>query len=103
MKCGVVQELILTDFSDHESSADVRAEITGHLQMCGSCRAFESRLRTQVLRPFEQVAIMKAPADLWMRIHDRLQQEAVPVSWYQSFLPVRYFHQKIFLRGLLSS
>jgi hypothetical protein len=79
-----MQKIIITDFSDHETSQGLRGEISRHLSACPACREFEMKVRTKLIQPFESV-VLRAPAGMWDAIQDRILHE--PARWYSMFLP----------------
>jgi hypothetical protein len=86
MKCSEAQKIIITDFSDHEAAQELREAINRHLSGCQACRGFEAAVRTRLIEPLEKV-VLKAPADLWVGIQERVLLQPEPAKWYGVFFP----------------
>ncbi|MGE5280405.1 MAG: anti-sigma factor family protein [Deltaproteobacteria bacterium] len=77
MNCRNIQDLILTDFMDEETSEDVRRRIKEHLERCDACRAFEAAVRATAVRPLEAAGRAEVPARLWPRITSRIYADGL--------------------------
>ena len=85
MKHYTQDELVLLHYGERSDADEVR----GHLEECGTCAA-EYKALTQLLESVEPSPVPERapayPAEVWSRVHGRLEQEARPawatwVSW----------------------
>jgi anti-sigma factor RsiW len=71
MNCDQIKELIISDYSDKETSPQVNAIVEGHVKSCADCREFLALVRS-VEQPFRKAVETKPPEYLWHRIKEVL-------------------------------
>jgi anti-sigma factor RsiW len=82
MNCERIQELLLTDYSDGQLSADQRKSIDGHLSRCPQCAAFADAVRVTVVDPFIKAERLKPSVSVWEGIRESiLTQEEKTTVW----------------------
>jgi predicted anti-sigma-YlaC factor YlaD len=86
MKCEQAQNIIITDFSDHEATPRLREDINQHLLVCPACRELENRVRTKLMQPFEHL-VLKAPSTMWNNLQEKILSQPEPKKWYIHFIP----------------
>ena len=75
MDCKKIQEIIMTDYIDRETSKTLREEIEAHLKTCEGCRKFEQVLRERVSNPLRKLEQVKPPEEVWQRIKETIEEE----------------------------
>jgi len=75
MDCKKIQELIITDYADGETSEALRKGIEEHLISCGRCRAFKASLDKAAIGPFKYVQAEKPPERVWHNIKSTIERE----------------------------
>ena len=80
MECKNVQDKLLTDYLDQESSAAERVRIEGHLGGCAECRGFLQAVRKTSVEPFKDAGEMTPDRGVWDRIESRIEAEQVRSS-----------------------
>ncbi len=76
MKCKKIQELILTDYTDGEMTAFDRQKVADHIRTCEKCRAFEKRLKENVVAPLQRTEHVQPPEEVWSRIKGAIEEPA---------------------------
>lgn len=71
MNCNQIQELILSDYSDKESTAQVDAAVKAHLSGCPECREYLALVK-KTREPFKRASELTPPAHVWFHIKDSL-------------------------------
>jgi predicted anti-sigma-YlaC factor YlaD len=74
MKCKKIQKLILTDYTDGEMTAFDRQKVADHIRTCAKCRAFEARVKENIITPLRQTERVQPPEEVWSRIKETLQE-----------------------------
>ena len=54
MNCKLVQELVLTDYSDGQLSAARMRKVDNHLMHCLACRTLFEKVRKNVIDPLKR-------------------------------------------------
>jgi anti-sigma factor RsiW len=75
MKCRKMQELLLTDYLDNETSEALKHEVEEHLNNCLKCRQFERALQETTVEPFQNAERIKAPDSIWDQIKEAIALE----------------------------
>jgi anti-sigma factor RsiW len=75
MKCGEIRGLLAADYIDGELDEGARGEVERHLGACPRCRQFEEAVRRDAINPFRDAQLTAAPASLWHRVRQGIEQE----------------------------
>lgn len=76
MNCKHVQDLVLTDYSDGQMPPERARRVEGHLAHCASCRALAQKVRQDLAGPLEGARAPGPDAFVWLRIKEKIRQEA---------------------------
>lgn len=75
MKCGRIQELILSDYTDDRLDEAISRQIANHIEQCASCREYDRILRDKVIQPLRNAKQTQAPSYIWEGVKHRLAAE----------------------------
>jgi len=75
MNCKKMQELIMTDYTDSETSVALRKQVERHLDSCSGCSDFKRNLEETAIRPFRAAEKVKPPDFVWNRIEESVTSE----------------------------
>lgn len=75
MKCEEIRGLLAADYIDGELDEGARGEVERHLGACLRCRQFEEAVRRDAIDPFRDAQLTAAPASLWRRVRQGIEQE----------------------------
>lgn len=76
MKCETIQNLIITDYLDHEVSSLERSTVEQHLVSCPSCRVFLEESKKMTVEPFLKTEDANLPKEeIWQTIQEKIEKE----------------------------
>lgn len=78
MNCERIKDLILTDYSDGQISAQGRKQVEDHTAHCASCRSLAQRVLKESVAPFQQLTPARCDDFVWQRIKQKLQEPQPP-------------------------
>lgn len=79
MRCNIIQEAILADYSDNERWEERSKEVKSHLASCESCREFAKTVKEVTILPFEKIPAVKLDQEsIWQNIKEEIKEEVLP-------------------------
>jgi predicted anti-sigma-YlaC factor YlaD len=75
MNCKKIQELIITDYHDNETSGLLQRQVDEHVATCADCRAFEQAVRRNSDMLFKDLGQVQPPEAVWHKIRDSINEE----------------------------
>ena len=75
--CKLIQELILTDYTDGQANSFIKDQVERHLLECPACQAFALEVKETLVKPFERVHPKQVPASVWINIKEEINQQPV--------------------------
>lgn len=77
MKCKVMQDRLITVYTDQELNAKDDAEVEQHLAVCAECRAFFEAVQNKAVAPFKWAEEIQPDSVVWQRIQEKIEMERI--------------------------
>lgn len=89
MQCNYVREMILTDYTDNELTAEKAKEISNHIANCNTCFDFYKQVQQKTIVPIRFLETKKVPSHVWEKIYietQKISKKQIKVSFPKIFL-----------------